>query len=775
MVYLVSKKEYNYPTVKQITVDKSLDLLKACDRLQLDTETTGLDAHIDKLLTLQLGNAIKNFQIVIDATTIDILIYKEILENTFLIGHNLKFDLQWLYNYGIHPLRIYDTMIVEQFLHLGYPASLELSEEEYKEEHYHYPHHAYHNKYGVYSYKLSYALDAVAMFRINKKIDKTIRGQIIYRGLDEKVILYAAGDVEPLEAIMYKQLEDVKRVPNALRGMQIECEFVASVAYLEWCGIKLDESKWKEKMMRDKHNLDLSLKALDDWFIAFFMEHHVGNIRSPTIKVTRKGSNIPHGATNVQFLPKEKTYQYDEVISLVDSNNNPLVVYNDQYDLFTSNENIGTYRCEINWASSRQVILVAKILGFDVNTIDKKTGKEKESAGFDVLNLQRGVNDEFLRLYLGEGREGDDDYFAGYSGSFKVYTSFGQGHLNAINPYTGRIHTVYRAIGTISGRMSSGSSDSNKSLAKAKGLSAKDVSYPNMQQLPHDAITRACFIAEKGNAFISCDYSAMEARIGADVYNEHKLLDEFLYGSGDTHAVYAKAVYKEELKDIPTSEVKKKRPDLRNEVKSVEFATQFGSDGTAAAKKLGITVEASKALVSNLLNGMTGLKSFKEKGGKFVLAHGYVEMLPDTGHRGYWVHYKKFMRMQKSFTTEFWDKYRTIHKPNKDKVYYQVKTYFKERSKWCDRLTLNMPTQGGGSVCLKVAVNSIYRWIIEHGYWDKILFVNFTHDEINSECPEEIKEEYAKVVKTKMLEAAALFYHKLPIPAEAEISDHWVH
>jgi DNA polymerase I-like protein with 3'-5' exonuclease and polymerase domains len=63
----------------------------------------------------------------------------------------------------------------------------------------------------------------------------------------------------------------------------------------------------------------------------------------------------------------------------------------------------------------------------------------------------------------------------------------------------------------------------------------------------------------------------MEARIGAEVYNEKKLLDEFLYGSGDSHAAYAKAVFSEELKDIDTKDVKSKRPDLRNKVKSIEF------------------------------------------------------------------------------------------------------------------------------------------------------------------------------------------------------------
>ena len=195
------------------------------------------------------------------------------------------------------------------------------------------------------------------------------------------------------------------------------------------------------------------------------------------------------------------------------------IYVNNQPSLFEElNKDLGVPQVRINWSSKPQVITVAKILGFNTLVIDKNTGKEKDSAMEKQLKSQKGINDEFLRLYFGEGEEGDDNYFPGYSGSYKVVTSFGQGHLNAINPNTGRIHTVYRAIGTISGRMSSGSDQINTDLAKLKGLptnpsakqkkEGKGCTYPNMQQLPHDKETRACFVAEKGNLFCSCDYSA---------------------------------------------------------------------------------------------------------------------------------------------------------------------------------------------------------------------------------------------------------------------------
>jgi DNA polymerase I-like protein with 3'-5' exonuclease and polymerase domains len=81
----------------------------------------------------------------------------------------------------------------------------------------------------------------------------------------------------------------------------------------------------------------------------------------------------------------------------------------------------------------------------------------------------------------------------------------------------------------------------------------------------------------------------------------------------------------------------------------------------------------------------------------------------------------------------------------------------------------------GGAVVLKEAAIALYKWVIDNGYWGKILFVNFTHDEINSEFPEELKDIYPQLVAKMMQDAAAKYYHKLSIPAEAAVEDHWVH
>lgn len=740
MIYLVTlnKELFENEVYSIINVDKCLQLLWSMPVIQFDSETDGRDPHVNKLLCCQFGNDSIDTRIVLDTSTISISRFKEVLESKFLILQNAKFDLQFLYNYGIHPLKVYDTMIVEQFLYLGYPKGLTLTSEEYEDEGYSFPYHI--NDKGTYT--LSFALDAIAKKRLGIYINKEIRSQIIYRGLDTEVIKYAANDVVYLEKIMKSQLNDLNKIPNAIIGAKIECDFTPVIAYLEWCGIKLDENKWKEKMKKDRLKLIQSEEALN------------------------------------KFL-----------LNLYNQGNNDLkqfIYVNNQYSLFEEfNKDIGVPQVKINWSSSPQVSTIAKILGFNTTVIDKKTGEEKESAMEKQLKGQKGINDEFLKLYFGKGNEGDEDYFPGYSGSYKVVTSFGQGHLNAINPNTGRIHTVYRAIGTVSGRMSSGSEQNNNDLAKIKGLpfnpsskqkkEGKGCTYPNMQQLPHDAETRACFIAEKGNLFCSCDYSAMEARIGADVYNEHKLLDEFLYGSGDTHAAYAKVVFAKELEGIDVKDIKKKRPDLRNKVKSVEFATQFGSDGTAIAPQLKISIEEARQLVTNLLDGMTGLKQFKEVSSKFVLNNGYVEILPQTGHRGYWWDWKYWKKVQSSYNSEFWDNYKLYHKGTGDDVCKKVKTHFQAKSKWCDRMSLNLPTQGGGAVVIKEATTKLYKWIINNGYWGKILICNITHDECNTEFPIELKDIFPNIVSSIMEKAAAKYYHKLPIPAVPEVGKYWIH
>ena len=308
MIHLVTNNPHLNSCYTKIGIEESIRMLDDQKELQYDSETNGRDSHLCDLLCAQFGYGHGQTQIVVDCNTVDIKFYKDILESKLLIGHNLKFDLQFLYNYGIIPLNVWDTMIVEQLLHLGY-----------------------NNKF------FHYALADVASRYLGISIDKSIRGEIIWRGLDDDVIKYAAGDVTYLENI--KDEENQACIANNCSvGAKLENAFVPVIAYLEWCGIKLDIDKWKIRMQKNKEMLDACAQKLTDFVIK---------------------QNNPQFAQSTLFEPM----------------------------------------CFINWNSSEQVIPFLKSLGFDTTVVDKKTHKKKESAEFKNLKKQKGINDEFLDIY----------------------------------------------------------------------------------------------------------------------------------------------------------------------------------------------------------------------------------------------------------------------------------------------------------------------------------------------------------------------------------------
>ena len=685
MIYLVTSQLnlFESNAYKTITVEQSLEMMKDWKAVQYDSETDGRDAHINKILCIQFGNDAADAQIVVDTSSINILYYKEILENKTVIGQNLKFDLAFLYNYNIKPRKIYDTMIVEQLLHLGYPSGT-----------------------------ISYSLKAIADRRLGINIDKTVRGEIIWRGLDTSVILYAAGDVMHLEKIVKSQMVDLRK-QGLMKAAKLECDFIPSLTYMEWCGILLDENKWKEKMKNDALMLEKARENLN---------------------------------TFVTSNPQYSKYTY----------------VNMQGDLFTGFDT--TPKCTINWDSPKQTTEFFKFLGFNTTVQDKKTGKDKDSVLEKVLSTQKGINDEFLKIYFD------------YREHAKVCSTYGQGHLNMINPNTGRIHTVFKQLGAASGRLSCGSNQPNNDLARAKHISAKNCTYCNLQQLPADHPTRSSFVAPKGYKFVSADFSAEESRLGADIYQDKAFLKEFTEGSKDTHNMFAWIVYHDECVALgckDATEVKAKAPQWRKKVKGYEFGYMFGAAAPTLAQTAGSTVEEAQAVVDKLDKAFTGMTDFAKQGSRFVRQNGYILMCKETGHKMYWWDHNKWLERQKSFTPEFWDEYRAKHKGTNDAVAQEVREHFQAASKW-DRMARNACTQGTGAVIMKDAMTTLFNWIVDNGYFGVIHICVSVHDEINCDYPEDI-ENFPKVLTNIMESSAAKYCKSLPIPAEASVGNYWIH
>lgn len=549
MIYLISKNKslFGSKRYKEITLDKAIRYLLEMNivNVQLDTETTGLDEHTKKILTIQLGN--KKNQFVFDWTTLTLKEkqrLKEYIErdDILLLGWNLMFDLRFLYSVNIWPKHVWDGYIGQKLLWLGYSREdlINLFIE-----------HGYDPAYAGYSLK------AACHNYLDYDLDKSVRGKIINEGLTEEVVVYAAGDVMWIEDIK-NEMDKLLDQEELQTAMYVECEFIKGLAYFQYCGVLLDINKWLAKMDKDLANMKAAEDKLNKWVVEWeSRQDEKYEIRYPGLE--EEGNDIAIEKLIKKLLKQGFVRWPQEDLSTAWGNTvfayrrrveGSYTTVNLQGDLF---EGFNTERkCKINWRSSEQVIGFFKKLGIKTETFDKKTKKKKDSIDKTILKPQK---DKFpiISIYLE------------YRKAAQVVSNFGQNWLDAINKGDGRVHPELNPIGTDTSRVSSGGGQYDL----------------NIQNIPHDPETRACFISAPGNVWISADYQSQESRIIASVSNDPAMLDLFINGSGDVHSLVAKMSYSkyipadlpvEKVKTFSKNSVKNGGIDYRQEAKGIEFA-----------------------------------------------------------------------------------------------------------------------------------------------------------------------------------------------------------
>lgn len=728
MIYLVSHNKSLFQTDKYIeaTIEQAMSVLLPLKLCQLDTETKGLDCHTKALLTIQLGN--KANQVVIDWTTLTLRekqIVKNYLESDRLfLGWNLMFDLTFLYVQGIYPKHIWDGMIAEQLLYLGYPAQM-------REK----------------------SLKAAAWNYLNINIDKTVRGKIVNEGLTTEVVIYAAGDVTYIEDIKEKQDIEVEKQGMKL-AVELECEFVKSLAYFKYCGVHLDITKWKAKMAKDQAKLDKAISELNAWVVAWDKENpHSGyDIQYPELKYPKYSADYPAEVKRLtkdgyKRFPQEdlqtpdgKVDAYKKVIK------NQFTRIDTQGDLFTGFDT--EPKCVINWSSQKQVIPLFELLGINVETFDKKTKQKKKSIEANVLKPQKN---DFPIIPI----------FLEYQEAAKVVSTYGQNWLNAINPKTGRIHADFHSIGTDTARVSSGGG----------------VWKLNMQNLPHDPETRACFTSEEGNAWLSADYQSQESRIIASVSKDEKMIDLFEHGCGDVHSLVAYMSYPNIIpRDTKIEDIKKLYHNWRQKAKSIEFAINYGGDYNTISKNDGIPVEEAKEIYDNFMEGFPGIKRYQDYCRAAVMRDGYILLNPLTGHRAH-IYDAEELKETRSKMQEpgFWEYYQNARRRNpQDEIVQEVRHYM-QRKAASEKQSINYRIQNRGAMCFKLSSIKLFNWIVDHKLIDKVKMCVPAHDEFNLECPVAIKEQIGKVLIDCMIAGGKPFCPNVFLGADIDINDHWVH
>lgn len=769
MIYFVTgqRELFEFPDAKYkcISVEESLKVLEPLRVVGLDTETTGTEIWQGKLLTLQLGN--KENQVVIDCMTIDVKQYKDYLESDRLfIIHNAKFDLRWLYKEHIVVRNVYDTYLAEKILFLGFPPGI-----------------------------VSLSLQACCDRYLHIYLDKTVRGQI-HAGMTEEVIVYAANDVVYLEDIMNLQLVTINARGQKV-ALDIENEFVRVLAYIEFCGIKLDPIKWKAKMVKDAERLRIAEQKLNDWVVDYVMKKNDPSLIARNYDTHKKGKPAKLADNVYVVIPQPSLFS--------------------EFDTGP--------QCIINWNSSKQVIRLFEELGFDLLVKDKKTGKMKKSVESKFIELQANKS-SIVPLYLE------------YSAAFKVVTSFGQNFLDAINPVTQRIHPTFNQM-MDTGRLSCGSGGKGKGgktkdddIAeeedenKDTSTQANDKSV-NVQQLPATEETRAAFVPEKGHLLVDCDYGDQEGHVFTELSNDREWIAFYNDpNQRDGHSFVAKMCFPKDLDGVAEKDVKKVRKDLRDLAKKARFCFNYNGQAPTMATNCNIPVDFATEIYNNYFKRFNGIASYFKVQKRDMWNRGYILISKITGLRAYIYDYPilKGIERRKNGMEDFWDIYKAARDSgrviseippsvmqeiakkfaqgvpieeiavrysykvkkagkveerfidiNRETVYVSVMKHLWKRKSASDNQSCNYPSQGTAAAMTKIAGIRYFNHLVNDGLIFKVLIPNDVHDEYLIEPPTEIAEQEAQKLSECMEYAAAIFCKKVTIKAVPEIGSCWIH
>lgn len=283
MIYFITKEQFLFSDLEGIKITSNftflLDYFKGKTEIGFDTETTGFNPYVDKVLLYQLGN--REVQFVVDPVYFPIPLIRHILEdpNNTIIMQNAKFDLGFLYQYSVIPSKIYDTFLAESVLFTGIKSTRK-------------------------------GLDHLARKYCEVELDKSVRNTISSAGKTARVIKYAADDVKYLPEIKEKQEIDLIE-KDLVIALELDNLFVKVLAYVEHCGIYLNTDLWKVKMEKDNLIYTQAKIELDKWII----DNNFIDFIDPQLDLFNPGRSCSiNWASSKQVIPLMKKLGVDTEI-----------------------------------------------------------------------------------------------------------------------------------------------------------------------------------------------------------------------------------------------------------------------------------------------------------------------------------------------------------------------------------------------------------------------------------------------------------------------------
>ncbi len=291
----------------------------------------------------------------------------------------------------------------------------------------------------------------------------------------------------------------------------------------------------------------------------------------------------------------------------------------------------------------------------------------------------------------------------------KLHSTYLEGLRPLINSVTGRIHTHFQQLVTVTGRLSS--------------------TDPNLQNIPTRTELgkkiREIFVPGEGYDYLlSCDYSQVELRVLAHIAQDELLLESFLHGQ-DVHARTAAEVF-----GVPLDEV---TGTMRTRAKAVNFGIVYGISDFGLAKQLDINRGEAGRYIENYLGRYTGVKKYMDDMVASAKKQGYVQTL--FGRRRYL--------------------------PDINSRNFNLRGF-------AERTAINTPIQGTAADIIKIAMVNVQKMLEQGGYKSRILLQ--VHDELLLEVTEAEREEVGALVKQTMESAVKL---SVPLIADVNYGVNW--
>ena len=254
---------------------------------------------------------------------------------------------------------------------------------------------------------------------------------------------------------------------------------------------------------------------------------------------------------------------------------------------------------------------------------------------------------------------------------------------------TCRVHTTFNQALTATGRLSS--------------------TNPNLQNIPirteRGSQIRKAFIAEKGHALVSADYSQLELRLLAHITSDPGLVRAF-ENDLDIHAATASEVFDVKLADVT--------PEMRRKAKAVNFGLAYGQSAFGLAETLRIPRSEATEIINRYFARFSGVQTYMTETVEEAAKKGYVETV--FGRRRY--------------LDELFSKSPAV-------------------KKFGERAAINAPIQGTASDLVKMAM-------IKVGAPAGARMLLQVHDELVLEAHQDAVDEVALEVGAKMENAAKL-------------------